>query len=97
MQFMVLGRPTRKLQACEPEEMRRVLQAEFARSRQYYEAGYLRNIWVISEHRGAVCMFEADSLDALKGLIAAYPLEREGYVEHEIYPLEPYPGFRCQS
>ncbi|RBO90957.1 muconolactone Delta-isomerase family protein [Pseudochrobactrum asaccharolyticum] len=93
MQFMVLGRPTDKFQKTEPKEIALALKAEFAQSQEYYAAAQLRNIWLISEHRGAMCLFEANSLEALKELIAGYPLERDGYVKHEIFPLEPYTGF----
>jgi muconolactone delta-isomerase len=94
MQFFVFGKPQEAfINNPSSPEVRELVASEFAKSREYYSKGYLRHIWVLGDNKGALCLFEADSLEHVTELVAGYPMQREGYVHHEIYLMEPYPGF----
>jgi muconolactone delta-isomerase len=93
MQFLVIGKPQQQPADSGPsQEMKRLSVEEFARTREYYAKGLLRNIWRLEGQRGAVCLFEADSMEHLQELVAEYPLVRLGFVHPEIFTLAPYPG-----
>ena len=75
MQFLVFGKPEQKLMDNgSSEEVKRLRVEELAKTREYYSKGLLRNIWVLGDHKGVICLFEADSIEQLNELIAGYPL-----------------------
>jgi len=94
MQFFVFGKPQEKLiRNWSSPEIQELVAAEFAKSREYYSRGVLRQISTLGDSKGVVCIFETDSLEQLHELVAGYPLQEHGYVKHEIYAMQPYPGF----
>jgi muconolactone delta-isomerase len=94
MQFLVFGKPEQQSADNGPsEEMKRFSVEEFAKTREYYSKGLLRNIWRLEGQRGAICLFEADSIEHLQELVAEYPFVKLGFVHPEIFTLAPYPGF----
>ena len=95
MQFLVIGKPQQAfLGSNPPTDLKEALEGELAKSREYYGAGHLRNIWLIAGHKGAAALFEAESIEAIKKLVDDFPMVKKGYVKHEIFPLEPYVGFQ---
>jgi len=95
MQFLVIGKPQQAfLGSNPPPNLKEALEGELAKSREYYGAGQLRNIWLISGHKGAVALFEAESPKAVQELVDEFPMVKKGYVKHEIFSLEPYVGFQ---
>ena len=95
MQFLVIGKPQQAfLGSNPPTDLKEALEGELAKSREYYGAGHLRNIWLIAGHKGAAALFEAESQEAVQKLIDDLPMVKKEYVKHEIFPLEPYVGFQ---
>jgi muconolactone delta-isomerase len=93
MQFLVFGKPQQKsIDNGSSEEFKQLRVEELARTREYYSKGFLRNIWLLGEHKGVLCLFETDSIEQLNELIAGYPFIEHGYIRSEIFTLAPYPG-----
>ncbi len=63
-----------------------------------YTEGRLRQVWALdTEHRGGVCLFEAESPAHLQKLIDSFPLVKVNYAEYQILPLAPYTWFAKKS
>jgi muconolactone delta-isomerase len=93
MQFLVFGKPEQKLMDNgSSEEIKRLRVEELAKTREYYSKGLLRNSWLLGDHNGVLCLFEADSIEQLNEFIAGYPFISHGYIRPEIFTLAPYPG-----
>jgi muconolactone delta-isomerase len=93
MQFLVLGKPQQKLMDNgSSEEVKRLRVEESEKTREYYSKGLLRNIWLLGDHKGVICLFEADSIEHLNELVAEYPFIKHGYIRPETFTLAPYPG-----
>lgn len=59
-----------------------------------YTEGALRQVWALdTKTKGAACIFEAGSRNDLQEMIDSFPLIKVDYVDYQIFPLAPYPGF----
>ena len=98
MQFLVFAKPEQKLMDnASSEEFKQLRVEESAKTHEHYSQGSLRNIWLLSEHKGAVCLFEADSLEQVNELVSGYPFVTHGYLRTEIFALAPYPRLGSTS
>lgn len=93
MQFLSLSR--RRTDAFPKEAFTAELSAqESARVRELYASGILRQIWRRGDVPGATILWEAESMDEVRGAIASLPIFKAGMLELvALMPLEPYPGF----
>ncbi|MGD1948893.1 MAG: hypothetical protein ACFB14_04520 [Leptolyngbyaceae cyanobacterium] len=58
----------------------------------YYAADIVRSIHFITDMSEAVLMLEADSLEAVKSLIATLLMAQHNLLNFEILPLKPHTG-----
>lgn len=93
MQFVVHGHFNERFASLSQEQQHQGSQAEWSKSREYYAAGYLRQVWVVDTDQGIISLFEADSRVHMESLLAAYPGVQAGWVSADIHLLEPYWGF----
>lgn len=94
MQFIVVTRPKAEfLPDNMPSDFVELLRKEEAHSRELYHQGVLRQSWSIAiEGTGAICLFEAGSLEEMKRIWEGFPLIKAGYGDWEILPIAPDPG-----
>ncbi|QIG78613.1 muconolactone Delta-isomerase family protein [Stakelama tenebrarum] len=93
MQFVIFGKFNDKYAAMSPSEQKSGIEAEWAKSREYYSRGYLRAIWLFENDEGIMSLFDAESRDHMEMLLAGYPGMQQGFVTAEIRGIEPYSGF----
>ena len=96
MQFMILStiHPD-KAETPAPADLR---EEEFQKVRGLYTDGFVRQIWLRGDVRGACMIVEAASTDEAAEKLGALPLVREGYLQPPtIVPLKPYSGFAPRS
>ena len=97
MQFAIIGRPGDVFSLpVPPDDLQETLKAEWAKSREYYTAGILRQMWMLGGYKGALGIYEADSREHMEQINASYPMMQKGYAVHEIVELEHYPAFLGQ-
>lgn len=97
MQFAIIGRPGDVFSsATPPADLQETIAAEWAKSREYYAAGILRQMWMLGGYKGALGIFEADSPEHMEQINAGYPMVQKGYAVHEIVQLDHYPAFLGQ-
>lgn len=71
---------------------------EQAQARELYASGALRQAWALdSPPRGAVTLWEVESLEKLQSLVASFPLVQVDYAQFEIIPLGPHAAFSPHS
>lgn len=64
------------------------------RLKELYAEGSLRAVWALDRpERGGAALFEADSPEQARDLLATVPLVKIDYNDYELFPLAPYPGF----
>lgn len=93
MQFVVLGNFNDTYNRMSPAEQQEGMQAEWAKSREYYSKGLLRQIWLFPDEQAIMSVFEADSSEQMEQLLADYPGVKAGFVNAEIRRAKPYGGF----
>ena len=93
MQFVVLGRFNESYNHMSPAEQQAGMQAEWAKSREYYAHGFLRQIWLFQAEQSIMSVFEVESREHMDKLLADYPGVKAGFVTAEIRLAEPYAGF----
>lgn len=93
MQFLSISR--RLVDKFPPEAFTpQLVAAETARVRELYAAGILRQIWKRGDAAGACLLWEAASIDEVRGAIKSLPIYQAGMLELvALIPLDPYPGF----
>lgn len=89
MQFLTLSR--RKDAALHPEDL---AVAESQTARVLYAEGAIRQIWHRDDEPGACIIWEAESEQQVRDLLATLPFARAGIIDFLIIPLRPYSGFR---
>ena len=57
------------------------------------QRGLVREIYCRPDQHTAVLVLECADLEAGRRLLAEFPLVRQGLIQFEVIPLEPYPGF----
>src|SRR5262245_56452039 len=93
MQFIVFGHFNDRYAALSPAGQRTGIEAEWAKSREYYSKGFLRAIWLFENNQGILSVFDAASREQMETLLADYPGMKQGFVTAEIRVVEPYSGF----
>ena len=91
MEYLVIFNPKAPPAPGDPSpEAAAALRAEQAPGRVLYGQGGLRQSWEIdTERRGAVCLFEADSVDHVRQMVESFPQVASGAVETQTVPLKP--------
>ncbi len=68
--------------------------AEMVQGQVLYAQGDIRQSWAIdAKPEGAVCIFEAQSLEHLQGMIDSLPFVKSDYVDHRVIPLKADPAY----
>ena len=70
---------------------------ETQQARTLYAEGHLRQIWYRDDVPGACILWEADSEEHVRTLVATLPLVQAGLLDVTIVPLKPYAGFGPHS
>jgi len=95
MQYLVIFTPTAQV---DPEGMSprdaAAHRDELARGRELYRGGGLRQSWEIdSERHGAVCLFEAGSVEQAQAMADSFPQVAVGAVKTQLIALRPDPAY----
>ncbi|MBC7770233.1 MAG: hypothetical protein H7124_15730 [Phycisphaerales bacterium] len=93
MQFIVLGSFNDKFGKMSPADQQAGMESEWAKSREYYSKGLLRQIWLFEAEQSIMSVFEADSREHMESLLADYPGMKAGWVTGEIRKADAYGGF----
>jgi muconolactone delta-isomerase len=92
MQFLTVSR--RKSESFTDAEFAARAEDEFQRGRTMYAQGAIRQIWRRGDMPGACILFEADSEQQVRELVASLPFYQAGMLELVmVIPLHPYAGF----
>ena len=75
------------------EGLKPLLMGEARRAWELYQSGFIREIYFVKDRPLAVVILEADTVDEAKRSLATLPLVKEGYIDFDLLPLVPYPGF----
>ncbi len=70
-----------------------LLEPEAERARELYAEGTFRQMWGRLDVKGAVSLIEADSLEAVRAVLATLPLAQRGMLDITVLPLAGYRGF----
>jgi muconolactone delta-isomerase len=90
MQFLTISR---LLPGVSGDSLAVLGQQESQRARTLYVEGHLRQIWYRDDTSGACLLWEADSEDQVRNMLATLPFAKAGLLEIIIIPLRPYAGF----
>jgi muconolactone delta-isomerase len=90
MQFLTISR---LLPGVSGDSLAILGQQESQRARTLYVEGHLRQIWYRDDTSGACLLWEADSEDQVRNMLATLPFAKAGLLEITIIPLRPYAGF----
>jgi muconolactone delta-isomerase len=93
MQFIVFGKLSEEYDGEPIEGLQEVLKGEWAKSREWYAKGLLRQSWLFENNEGSIGIFEVESREKMDEMIAEYPGIEEGFVTADVHVIEPYPGF----
>lgn len=74
----------------DPAEVDRARDAEARRSRELAGQGHLRRIWIVPDRGLALGLWQADTADGLRSILAGLPLAP--WLDVEIVPLTPHPN-----
>lgn len=78
------------------DELTPHLEGEERLSWQYYKDDVLREFYARDpevDELGAIFVFEADTVEAVKTLVADYPLAKAGLIDFAFHPLPPFTNF----
>lgn len=95
MQYLVIFNPKEPLDPSSMSpEAAAAHQKELAQGRVLYRQGGLRQSWEINTDRhGAVCLFEAESVEQAQAMADTFPQVAAGAVETQMIPLKPDPAY----
>lgn len=74
-------------------DTKELLAREARQAWELYQQGIFREIYFIQDRPIAVIIMEAHDADEAKKALASLPLVEGGYIDFDIIPLKPYPGF----
>jgi muconolactone delta-isomerase len=74
-------------------DMKPILKKEARRAWELYRSGIFREIYFVQDRPLAIIIMEADTVDDAKKVLASLPLVEAGYIDFDVIPLAPYPGF----
>ena len=92
MQFIVFGKLPDEYNGKPVVGLQEVLEGEWAKSREWYKKGHLRQSWLYENNRESFGLFEVKSRKKMDELIADYPGIKEGFVTADVRVIEPYTG-----
>ena len=75
------------------DDMTRLMEKEARRAWELYQSGIFREIYFAQDRPLAIIIIEAESVDDAKKALATLPLVEAGYIDFDVVPLAPYPGF----
>ena len=93
MQFFILANFNDKFNSMSAAQQQQGMQSEWAKSREYYGKGLLRQIWLFEAEQAIISVFETVSREQMESLLADYPGVKAGWVTAEIRESKPYGGF----
>ncbi len=70
-----------------------ILEKEARRAWELYQAGVFREIYFVQGRPLAVIIMEASTVDDARKALASLPLVEAGFIDFDVVPLAPYPGF----
>ena len=92
MQFLTITRLDTG--SFDPEKHAAILQEERHLARSLYMAGIIRQIWYRGDTGGACIIFESDSEEEVRKILASLPLAKANLLDiAEFIPIKPYAGF----
>ncbi len=74
-------------------DIKPLLKDEARKAWELYSSGVFREIYFTQGKPIAVIILECDSVDEAKKALGSLPLVKGGYIDFDIMPLTPYPGF----
>ncbi len=74
-------------------DTKELLEREARRAWELYQSGIFREMYFIQDRPIAVIMMEAEDVSDARKALSSLPLVEGGYIDFEIIPLRPYPGF----
>ncbi|GAG16767.1 unnamed protein product, partial [marine sediment metagenome] len=75
------------------DDYKSYLRKESLKVWEYYQKGIIREIYFRKDESLAVLIIECINVKEARELLEKLPLVREGFIDFEIIPLIPYPGF----
>ncbi len=75
------------------DEYKNLLMKEARCAWELYQSGVFREIHFMQDRHIAVIILEVNDAEAAKKALASLPLVEAGYIDFEVMPLVPYPGF----
>lgn len=72
---------------------KRYLKAEALRVWELYQAGIFRELYFDKNKHNAVIILECKDIKEAEEKLGTLPLVKEGLIDFDIIPLEPYSGF----
>lgn len=75
------------------DQLQPYLREESARAWELYQDGIIRELYFRADFPAAILVMEAESIEEARKAVETLPLVRERFVEFELIPLVPYPGF----
>ena len=70
-----------------------LMEREARRAWELTQTGIFREMYFLRDRPLAVIILEADTVEAAKKALDSLPLVREKFIDFDILPLAPYPGF----
>ena len=93
MQYVILGNFNEKFGKMPADQQKKGMESEWAKSREYYSKGLLRQIWLFEAEQAIMSVFEVDTRAHMEKLLADYPGVKAGWVTASIREAAPYNGF----
>lgn len=70
-----------------------LLRDEAGKVWEFYQDDFIREIYFRADQKTAVLILESTSVEEARERLAALPLVAAGWIDFDIVPLIPYPGF----
>jgi len=70
-----------------------ILKEEAVRAWDLYQPGAIRELYFRADRQEAVLVLEAQDVATAREILSELPLVRAQFIDFELVPLAPYPGF----
>ena len=70
-----------------------ILKEEAVRTWDLYQSGAIRELYFRADRQEAVLVLEAQDVATAREILSELPLVRAQFIDFELVPLAPYPGF----
>ena len=70
-----------------------ILKEEAVRAWDLYQSGAIRELYFRADRQEAVLVLEAQDVATAREILSELPLVRAQFIDFELVPLAPYPGF----